>query len=155
MGEKLGRPQVTYAEGVVKLDENSIVVKRRLDHGTETVECPVPMVLTVNASAPECRPRNARRVMKYKFALTPSEMAAAPDSEAARRAAAKEYLHIVEWSAADVDPDPPQLGLAGSPTEVKQIEKVIFKTKESKRLTAADCDISSLMVELIASHTLG
>ena len=155
VAEKLGLPQVTYAEEVVKLDENSIVVKRRLDHGTETVECPVPMVLTVNASAPECRPRNARRVMKYKFALTPSEMAAAPDSEAARRAAAKEYLHIVEWSAADVDPDPQQLGLAGSPTKVKKIENVVFQAKESKRLTAAYCDISSLMVELIASHTLG
>ena len=155
VAEKLGLPQVTYAEEVVKLDENSIVVKRRLDHGTETVECPVPMVLTVNASAPECRPRNARRVMKYKFALPPSEMAAAPDSEAARRAAAKEYLHIVEWSAADVDPDPQQLGLAGSPTKVKKIENVVFQAKESKRLTAADCDISSLMVELIASHTLG
>ena len=155
VAEKLGLPQVTYAEEVVKLDENSIVVKRRLDHGTETVECPVPMVLTVNASAPECRPRNARRVMKYKFALTPSEMAAAPDSEAARRAAAKEYLHIVEWSAADVDPDPQQLGRAGAQTKAHKTDIVVLLATESNRLTAADCDISSLMVELIASHTLG
>ena len=43
----------------------------------------------------------------------------------------------------------------GSPTKVKKIENVVFQAKESKRLTAADADIESLMVELIASHTLG
>ena len=72
-----------------------------------------------------------------------------------QRAAAKEYLQIVEWAAADVDPDPGQLGLAGSPTKVKKIENVVFAAKEAKKLTAADEDINSLMVELIASHTLG
>ena len=93
--------------------------------------------------------------MKYKGALAGSEIAAAPESPAAQRAAAKEYLRIVEWAAADVDPDPAQLGLQGSPTKVKKIENVVFQAKEAKKLTAADEDINSLMVELIASHTLG
>ena len=57
--------------------------------------------------------------------------------------------------AADVDPDPAQLGLQGSPTKVKKIENVVFAAKEAKKLTAADNDINELMVELIASHTLG
>ena len=48
-----------------------------------------------------------------------------------------------------------QLGLQGSPTKVKKIENVVFQAKEAKKLTAADEDINSLMVELIASHTLG
>ena len=61
----------------------------------------------------------------------------------------------LELAAADVDPDETQLGLVGSPTKVKKIENVVFQAKESKRLTAADADIESLMVELIASHTLG
>ncbi|MDE5691188.1 MAG: electron transfer flavoprotein subunit beta/FixA family protein [Alistipes sp.] len=155
VAEKLGLPQVTYAEEIVEIKEQSLVIKRRLSSGTEVVECPVPAVITVNASAPECRPRNAKRVMKFKCALASSEIAAAPDSEAARRAAAKPYLQIVEFSAADVDPDPQQLGLSGSPTKVKKIENVVFQAKEAKRLSAADEDINSLMVELIASHTLG
>ena len=54
-----------------------------------------------------------------------------------------------------MNPDPQQLGLAGSPTKVKKIENVVFQAKEAKKLTAADCDIADLMVELIASHTLG
>lgn len=149
VAEKLGLPQVTYAEEILEVREGALVIKRRLEHGTEVVECPIPAVVTVNASAAECRPRNAKRVMKYKGALAGSEIAAA------QRAAAKEYLRIVEWAAADVDPDPAQLGLQGSPTKVKRIENVVFAAKEAKKLTAADNDINELMVELIASHTLG
>ena len=155
VAEKLGLPQVTYAEEIVEIGGQSLVIKRRLANGTETVECPIPAVITVNASAPECRPRNAKRVMKFKCALAASEIAAAPDSETARRAVEKPYLQIVEFAAADVDPDPQQLGLTGSPTKVKKIENVVFQAKEAKRLTAADEEINSLMVELIASHTLG
>lgn len=154
VAEKLGLPQVTYAEEIVEIKEKSLVIKRRLERGVETVECPLPAVVTVNASAAESRPRNARRVMKYKYALAGSEIAAAPES-AAQRAQAKPYLQIVEWAAADVDPDPSQLGLTGSPTKVKKIENVVFAAKEAKRLTSSDEDINSLMVELIASHTLG
>ena len=155
VAEKLGLPQVTYAEEVLDIREGSLVVKRRLEHGVETVECPLPAVVTVNASAAECRPRNAKRVMKYKYALAGSEIAAAAGSPAAERAAATPYLQIVEWAAADVDPDETQLGLQGSSTKVKKIENVVFAAKEAKRLTAADAEIESLMVELIASHTLG
>ena len=155
VAEKLGLPQVTYAEEVLEIREGSLVVKRRLEHGVETVECPLPAVVTVNASAAECRPRNAKRVMKYKYALAGSEIAAAAGSPAAERAAATPYLQIVEWAAADVDPDETQLGLVGSPTKVKKIENVVFQAKEAKKLTAADAEIESLMVELIASHTLG
>ena len=155
VAEKLGWPQVTYAEELLEIKADSLIVKRRLEHGTEIVECPLPLVMTVNGSAPECRPQNAKRVMKYKFAQTKSEIAAAPDCMASAMASAKAYLQIVELAAADVDPDETQLGLVGSPTKVKKIENVVFQAKESKRLTAADADIESLMVELIASHTLG
>lgn len=155
VAEKLDLPQVTYAEEILEIKDNTLVIKRRLSNGSETVECPVPAVVTVNASAPECRPRNAKRVMTYKGALATSEIAAAPESVAARRAASKPALQIVEWAAAEVDPDPVQLGLQGSPTKVKKIENVVFAAKEAKRLTAADADINELMVELIASHTLG
>ena len=92
VAEKLGLPQVTYAEEILEVREGALVIKRRLEHGTEVVECPIPAVVTVNASAAECRPRNAKRVMKYKGALAGSEIAAAPESPAAQRAAAKEYL---------------------------------------------------------------
>ena len=154
VAEKLGMPQVTYAEELIEIKDGEIVVKRRLERGTEVVVSPLPAVITVNSSAKECRPRNAKRVMKFKYALATSELAAAEEQ---RRNFIDErpYLHIVEYAAADVNPAPEQLGLAGSPTKVKKIENVVFQAKEAKALTAEDADIESLMVELISSHTLG
>ena len=146
---------MTYAEEIVEVKEGALVIKRRLEHGTEVVECPIPAVVTVNASAAECRPRNAKRVMKYKGALAGSEIAAAPESPAHNKACRQRVSANRGGAAADVDPDPEQLGLQGSPTKVKKIENVVFAAKEAKKLTAADEDINSLMVELIASHTLG
>lgn len=97
VAEKLGWPQVTYAEELLEIKADSLVVKRRLEHGTEIVECPLPLVMTVNGSAPECRPQNAKRVMKYKFAQTKSEIAAAPDCMASAMASAKRICRSSSW----------------------------------------------------------
>ena len=155
MAEKLGLPQVTYAEEVVEVKGDKLVIRRRIAEGVETVECPMPAVVTVNGSAPECRPRNAKRLMFFKSARCRSEIAADPESFAARRVAAKPELEIVEWTASEVDPDPTQLGLQGSPTKVKRIENVVFQAKEAKRLTSSDEEIDALVKELIAGHTIG
>ena len=154
VAEKLDLPQVTYAEELVDINDKEITIKRRLERGAEVVVAPLPAVITVNASAKECRPRNAKRVMKFKYSLATSELSAA---DQARQAFIQErpYLHIVEFAAADVNPDYEQLGLSGSPTKVKKIENVVFQAKEAKTLTSDDADIEALMVELIAGHTLG
>ena len=154
VAEKLGIPQVTYAEQILSIDEKQIVIRRRLERGVETVSAPLPMLMTVNESAPECRPQNAKRVMKYKHAKTRSEIQEAGDDYLSLYET-RDYLKITEWNVGDIDVDPQQLGMAGSPTKVKQIENVVFQAKESRRLTASDEDLNALMVELIASHTLG
>lgn len=154
VAQKLDMPQVTYAEELIDIKEGEIVIKRRLERGSEVVVTPLPAVITVNSSAKECRPRNAKRVMKFKYALATSELQAA-DAKAQEFIEARPYLHIVEFAAADVNPDAEQLGLEGSPTKVKKIENVVFQAKEAKRLTAEDKDIEALMQELIASHTIG
>ncbi len=155
VAEKLGLPQVTYAEQIEQVKESSMVIRRRLERGVESVECPIPAVITVNSSAPEVRPQNARLVMKYKYAMIPTEVVANPDSLAAKMVAERDYLKIVELTVNDIVCDEQQLGLTGSPTKVKKIENVVFQAKEAKRLSASDEDINELMVELIASHTLG
>lgn len=154
IAEKLGYPQVTYAEDIVDLSDGYITVKRRLEHGVETVKCPLPCVVTVNGSAAECRPRNAKRVMKYKYAVSPSDMAKlSPVIE--EKVKANPELQIAEWSAAYVDADPEQIGLAGSPTKVKTVENVVFTAKESRKLDNDDQQIEDLIKELIANHTIG
>ena len=132
---------------------------RHIDGGVETVEAPLPIVLTVNGSAAPCRPRNAKLVMKYKRALGGQEKAALTKDGAALPYADQyekhPYLNITEWSVADVNGDTKQCGLSGSPTKVKKIENIIFQAKESKTLTGSDADVENLIVELLANHTIG
>ena len=155
VAEKLNLPQVTYAEEIVGFEGDELIIRRRLEHGVETVACPLPLVVTVNGTAPDCRPRNAKLVMKYKHAITPSECQQDEVSCYADLRTNRPYLNITEWNVSDVDADDQQLGLSGSPTKVKKIENVVFAAKEAKRLTGSDRDIESLIQELIASHTLG
>ena len=159
VAEKLGLPQVTYVEEIEEVNGKSIRVKRHIDGGVETVEGPLPIVLTVNGSAAPCRPRNAKLVMKYKRALGGQEKAALTKDGAALPYAdlyeKHPYLNITEWSVADVNGDTKQCGLSGSPTKVKKIENIIFQAKESKTLTGSDADVENLIVELLANHTIG
>ncbi len=154
IAEKLGIPQVTYAEEILDLKDGYVIVKRRLENGVETVKAPLPCVVTVNGSAAECRPRNARRLMQFKYASSPSEMAALPEQIAAI-VNSRPALQLKEWSAAYVEADPKQIGLAGSPTKVKNVENVVFTAKESRCLENNDAQIEELIKELITNHTIG
>ena len=159
VAEKLGLPQITYVEEIEEVKDGRIRVKRHIDGGVETVEGPLPMVLTVNGSAAPCRPRNAKLVQKYKRALGAQEKAALT-KEGAELAYAelyekRPYLNIVEWSVADVNGDTKQCGLSGSPTKVKKIENIIFQAKESKTISGSDANVENLIVELLANHTIG
>lgn len=155
VAEKLNLPQITYAEKIESVADGKVTVTRRLESGVETLVAPMPLVITVNGSADECRPRNARRIQKYKYAVTPSEKAAL-SPEMAAIVDARPYLELKEWSAAYVDADPAQIGLAGSPTKVKGIVNVVFQAKESKRLDGRDqAALEDLIKELITNHTIG
>ena len=51
IAEKLGLPQVTYAEEILDIKDGKAFVSRRIESGVETVSCPMPLVVTVNGSA--------------------------------------------------------------------------------------------------------
>lgn len=154
IAEKLGLPQVTYAEEILELKDGYVIVKRRLESGVEIVKAPLPCVVTVNGSAADCRPRNAKLIQKYKYAVSPSEKEKLSD-ELKSVVEARPYLNLQEWSAAYVDADLNQVGLAGSPTKVKAVENVVFTAKESRCLENNDEQIEELIKELIANHTIG
>ena len=154
VAEKLGMPQVTYAEEIISIADGKATIRRRIESGVETVKAPLPLVVTVNGSAPDCRPRNAKRVMQYKYAVSPSEKEKLSD-ELKALVDKRPGLNLQEWSAAYVEADPAQIGMAGSPTKVKAIENVVFTAKESLRLDNNDEQIEELVKTLIANHTIG
>lgn len=159
VAEKLGLSQITYAEEIVGVTDGRITVRRKIPGGVETVEGPLPIVVTVNGSAAACRPRNARLVQKFKHALGAQEKAERTKGGEplpyAELYDSRPYLNLVEWSVADVGGDVAQCGLSGSPTKVKTIENIVFQAKESRSLTDSDADIEELMKELISNHTIG
>ena len=154
VAEKLKLPQVTYVEEVQQVDEKSIVLKRRLENGVELVKTPIPSVITVTGSAAPCRARNARMLMKYKHAKTVSERQNA-NEDYLSLFNDRPYLNIPEWTVNEVEVDPAQLGLSGSPTKVKKIDNVVLQAKAAKKIEATDAEINLLMKELIDSHTIG
>lgn len=154
VAEKLGLTQITYAEEILKVADGHITVKRHIDGGIETVEGPLPIVITVNGSAAPCRPRNAKLVQKYKHAKTVTEKQQG-NLDYTDLYDKRDYLNLVEWSVADVNGDLEQCGLSGSPTKVKTIQNIVFQAKESKTITGSDHDVENLIVELLANHTIG
>ncbi len=153
--EKAGIPQITYCEEIIELNnKKEITIKRRLENGVELVKAKLPVFVTVHGSAPACRPRNARLLMKFKHAHTISELQDA-DEDYTQMFNKRPYLNIEEWGVDDLKANDENLGLSGSPTKVKKIENVVFKAKEAKRLTGTDPEINELMQELISNHTIG
>ncbi|MBQ9818854.1 MAG: electron transfer flavoprotein subunit beta/FixA family protein [Bacteroidales bacterium] len=153
VAQKLGLNQVTYVEEILGVEDGVATVRRLIDGGVETVQVPLPAVLTVNGSAAPCRPQNARLVMKYKYASCPMERAA--DDPRAALYEERPYLTLNQWSVADVDGDPSQCGLAGSPTKVKNVVNIVFQAKESKTLSASDADVEGLVQELLNEKIIG
>lgn len=152
--EKLNIPQVTYVENILSADKKKIVAKRRLENGVETVEAKMPLLMTVHGSAPDCRSRNAKFLMKYKHACTPSEMHHESEDYISLHDT-RQYLDIIEWDINDVKADDVYLGLSGSPTKVKEVTNIVFTTKDSKVLESNDEDIDQLMAELVEHHNIG
>ena len=154
VAHKLGLSTVTYAEELEEINAKEVIVRRRLEHGVERVKASLPLLITVNGSSAPCRPRNAKALQKYKYAMVPNELGEASEMQRSLFEV-RPYLQITELTAADVKAELEQCGLLGSPTKVKTIENVVFQAKEARLYEANDEGISSLIVELIANHTIG
>ena len=148
VAEKLELAQITYAEELVSMTENEIVIKRRLDRGVETVKTSFPVLITVHGNANECRPRHAKRVIMYKNAYSISE------GQKPIANSQKPMVTIEEWNADDINPDFSRLGMSGSPTKVKSIENVVLTSKENKIINNSESEINELMKELVTAHII-
>jgi len=160
--EKLGIPQITYAESIVSLEGDEIVVERAFPLGKEWVKCSLPCLLTVVASANRPRPPSARKRIEYKLAATPLEYRSLlkkwPEfetEEALDSYLAARNLKIPLWTADDLGADEEKLGLAGSPTQVYKINFVVLETAESKEVPASQEGIAALMQELVQEYIVG
>jgi electron transfer flavoprotein beta subunit len=159
--EKLGLPQITYAEAILALEGNAITVRRAFPLGKETVKCSLPCLLTVVGSANLPRPPSARRMIAYKLAATPLEYSDLLNKwpEFGTEEVLDAYLaardqKITIWTAADIGADEGLLGLAGSPTKVLKIDSVVLGAGQSKEVPATQEGVSVLVQELVRDYIL-
>ncbi|MBM3129202.1 MAG: electron transfer flavoprotein subunit beta/FixA family protein [Chloroflexi bacterium] len=160
--EKLGIPQITYAETIVQLDANEIVVARAFPLGKEIVKCTLPCLLTVVGSANQPRPPSARKMIEHKLAATPleyntllSQWQEFETEEKLDAYLAARNLKIPLWTADDLAVDANRLGLNGSPTQVYKVNYVVLETAESKQIPANAEGVAALMQELVKEYIVG
>jgi electron transfer flavoprotein beta subunit len=161
VAEKLGLPQISYAESIESLQAGEIVVRRALPLGIEMVRCTLPCLLTVVGSANEPRPPSVRRLMAYKLAATPLEYGALLErwpefetEEALEQYLAGRDLKITVWSALDVGAEYDRVGLAGSPTKVLKASSVVLAGQGSKDFEASPNGIAALVRDLVQDYVI-
>ena len=169
LAQKLELPLVTYLEELIELKAGRLTAKRNIGAGWELVSCNLPLVVTVMETAVHPRPSSAKRIMKYKKALSPAEVAkavdtanpsAAPEAKAAETkkrcdALKARGLLIDQWNLDDVAADLTWCGMSGSPTKVHRIQSVILTGSGYHEVAATDDGCADLVGQLIDDHTIG
>ncbi len=162
VAEKLGIPQITYAEEILECQGDEIVVRRAFELGTELVSCSLPALLTVVGSANRPRPASARRRIEYKLAAVPNEYPGLlkkwPEfgsDQALAEFMSQKKLGIEVWTSADLQVNETDLGLAGSPTQVYKINYVVLETTDSKEIQPTAEGIQALIAELVQEYIVG
>jgi electron transfer flavoprotein beta subunit len=161
VAEKLGVPQITYAEEIIALEGNQIVVRRAFPLGQETVRCTLPCLLTVVGSANQPRPPSIRRTAACKLAAIPQEYPALlaewpefEDEEALDHYLGERGLRIAVWSGADVGIEYDRVGLNGSPTKVLDVDYVVLAGAGSREIESNPEAIAALVNELVRDYKL-
>ena len=167
--EKLGITQITYLEKLVSLEDRTVRIRRNIGHGWEIVEARLPVLVTVSGAANNPRPPAARRVMRFKRARVPAELAAEVKAERAgasddeiqaetqqRAAALKEKgLQIEQWNLDDIGADIERCGLAGSPTKVFRVQSIVLTKEGFTAVQPTEEGVRQMIHELVIDRTLG
>ena len=90
-------PQVTYVKKIEEITKDSAKVERMTEEGYEVIETPLPALFTVVKELNVPRLPSLKGKMRAKSA------------------------EIAKWTADDMDVEPENLGLEGSPTQVVKI----------------------------------
>jgi hypothetical protein len=113
----------------------------------------------VVGTANKPRPASARKRIEYKMAATPNEypklLKKWPEFEneqLLREYLAERKLNIEVWTAADLNVNEAELGLAGSPTQVYKVNYVVLETTDSKEIQPTLEGIQELIAELIQEY---
>jgi electron transfer flavoprotein beta subunit len=159
--EKLGIPQITYAEQVVKLVKQKITIRRRIDGGNETLECQLPLLLTVIKDAATPRPFKVKRIMRYRNARSLLDLENITENNSLLYIddLKEEYtandLFIPTLTMDELPVDAQRCGLHGSPTKVYQVDSVVLAGNEHLQIEPSREGLGKLIDKLMEDHIFG
>jgi len=168
LAEKLGITQITYVEELTKLSKKTITARRNVGTGWQLVRTKLPVLLTVTGEANEPRVAAAKKIMRYKNARAPVEVAQkikAENSQADETSIKELVEHkcnilkekgllIKQWDLDFIAADLGWCGRNGSPTKVHRIQSVVLAAKESKKVEPTDDGVAGMIHELIEDKTI-
>jgi len=128
----------------------------------------LPVLLTVVGTANEPRVAAAKKMMKYKKALTQGEIRKIikednPDADQADideliehkcSELEKSGLLIKQFNLDDIEADLSWCGQSGSPTKVHRIQSVVLAAKESKEIKPDQKGLTDMIHELISDKII-
>ena len=169
LAEKLGIPQITYYEQLIDLKDRTVRVRRNVVNGWEILESRLPVLVTVIDLANVPRPSAARRVMRYKRARSPVEIAGdikkqmpeASEAQTAQESAKRleplkaQGLTLEQWTLDDIKADLNWCGLAGSPTKVHRVQSIVLTKEGFTQVEATQEGVRKMIHELVVDRTLG
>ncbi len=159
--EKLGIPQITYAEELIDIKKKKVHIRKKIEGGYEILEARLPVLVTVLKDAAQPRPYSAKRVMAYKGAksLLELEKMAEGNSLLYVDQLVHEYqgrsLFIPTLTTDDLNVDVERCGIKGSPTKVHNVESVILGGREPVRIENSKPGMNKLIDELMEDHIFG
>ncbi len=128
MAEQLGLPHVCYVNEIVEIEDGKVVLKRNLDTGVETLEAPLPLVVSVSKDINQPRLATLRGKLKAKKATITeitNEDLGIPSNEIGLDGSFTRVVDLFEpevTGAGEV--------VEGTPDEV--VEAIFMKLKECK-----------------------
>ena len=168
LAEKLGITQITYLEELIGLEDRTMTAQRNIGNGWQQVKAELPVLVTVMGDANEPRIAAAKKMMKYKKAMTPIEVEQ-KIKEQNPKATAEDIKELVEykcgklveqgllikqWDLDVLEADLNWCGMNGSPTKVHRIQSVVLAAKESKEIEPTANGIADMIHELIEEKTI-
>jgi electron transfer flavoprotein beta subunit len=160
VAEKLGIPQVTFADAVLDYRDGVFRIRRDLGRSEEVVEARAPLLATVPKTANSPRWPNARLLLKYRRARSAFEL----EKEAQRQGRPvgavladlkARGLYIETWGAEDIGADLARIGITGSPTKVKKVDNVVLAGRDLKLFGADEPGVRELIHQLAEERTFG
>lgn len=159
--EKLGVPQITYAEKIIDIKKNKVTVQRRIDGGNEVLESALPVLITVIKDAAVPRPFRAKRVMAYKNAKTLLELEKMVEGnsllyiDTLKEDYILNKLYIPTLTMDDLPVDELRCGLHGSPTKVHKVDSVVLAGGEHEKYLPSKEGMSQLVEKLMEDRIFG